>query len=99
VTDVNGGGKLHVQLDDEVASFGVSSTFLSADLTEQAGKRLKNPPASVSCPYLPGKVGAKVTCGILHEGRPKAVVVRVTAVDPEENRTSYFFDWKLFAQR
>lgn len=98
VTDVGGGGKLHVQLDDDVAQFGITSTYLTARLTEQAAKRLKHRPGSVTCPYLRGKVGAKATCALVYEGKPEVVIARVTAVDPKENRTSFEFDWTQFSR-
>jgi len=93
VTDVTGGGRLHVELDDTVAEFGITGAYLSADLETRARDRLDPDPSSVRCPYLAGPVGTTVRCSLVHEGRKQIVLARVTALDPENHETSYEFDW------
>lgn len=99
VVDLEDGGRLHVKLDETVAEFGISSEFLSADLATLARQRLLPAPTSVRCPYLSGPVGTTVRCRLVHDGRTKVVLARVTARAPEENATSYEFDWRLFGRR
>jgi hypothetical protein len=99
VTDVEGGGRLHVELDDTVREFGITGEYLGADLEERARKRLVPEPTSVRCPDLSGPVGTAVRCRVVHEGRTGIVLARVTALAPEQHATSYAFDWKLFDRR
>lgn len=99
VTDLKDGGRLHVQLDDTVAEFGVSGDYLTADLEVRARSRLRPAPTSVTCPYLSGQVGTTVTCRVVHAGRTKVVLARVTAVVPANHETSYAFDWRLLDRR
>lgn len=93
VTDVSGGGRLHVELDDTVAEFGITGAYLGSDLEARARDRLDPDPTSVRCPYLSGPVGTTVRCRVVHQGRTAVVLARVTALDPERHATSYVFDW------
>ncbi len=94
VTDVTGGGRLHVELDDTVAEFGITGAYLGADLETRARARLDLDPTSVRCPYLSGPVGTTVRCRVVHQSRTEIVLARITALAPERHATSYVFDWK-----
>lgn len=99
VTDLADGGRLHVELDDVVAEFGISSEHLSADLETRARTRLRPAPTAVRCPYLSGPVGTTVRCRVVQEGRAGVVVARVVGRTASRNATSYVFDWKGFDAR
>ncbi|MCZ4500806.1 MAG: hypothetical protein JWQ74_3361 [Marmoricola sp.] len=92
VTDVAGGGRLHVRLDDRVAEYGVAASYLSSELTEVATRRLGVVPSKVRCPYLSGPVGTTVRCAVA-AGREHVVRARVTSRDDASNATGFTFDW------
>lgn len=99
VTEVDGGGRLHVRLDDAVAAYGITGTHLSADLLVQARRRLRSGDASASCPALIGQVGTTVRCTVGLRGRTGIVLARVTERVPQRYATSCAFDWRRFRLR
>lgn len=100
VTSVEGGGKLHVELDDDVTEFGIAGTRLVSDLRSALAERQARA-VWAHCPYLLGKRGQAVLCRFRLAGAASAkgagkvgkVRVVVTGVDPDANATRYRFDW------
>lgn len=85
VTSLASGGRLHVAMDRGAEEFGVAGAHLAADVRRRYGGRA----TGVRCPYLPGRVGATVTCRLAVSGDRRAVRVTVTAVDAGDYRTTY----------
>lgn len=94
VTEVTGGGRLHVELDDSVAEYGITGEHLATELAAQVRAWLRSTPTSVTCPYLSGPIGTTVRCRVVDRGRTRVVLARITALAPEQHATSYAFDWK-----
>jgi hypothetical protein len=92
VTSLASGGRLHVTLDDHPDEFGVDGDHLAADVRKRYLARVHRRATVVRCPYLPGRVGATVTCRLKVGGAGRDVRVTVTAVDPEDYRTTYTID-------
>ena len=88
VTSVAGFGKLHVELDEDVAGFGVDAGHLSTEVSSWVKARSARAGAA-RCPYLPGREGAVVHCKVRVAGKKALVRVSVTDVDDDEFRTSY----------
>jgi hypothetical protein len=88
VTSLDSGGRLHVEMDEGAEQFGVAGGQVAADVRRSFHGRA----TGVRCPYLPGRVGATVTCRLAVSGDRRAVRVTVTAVDAEEYRTTYTID-------
>lgn len=79
VAGVEGAGLLHVQLDDEVTSFGLAAPELTRRVIARLdGTSLERP--DLECPAIDGYVGAAVTCT---DPREAEIPVVVTEVDPE----------------
>ncbi|RNL60576.1 hypothetical protein EFK50_19870 [Nocardioides marmoriginsengisoli] len=94
VTSTEGGGRLHVKLDDEVAEFGITGDALEDDLRKRAAAKLKAEPDEVTCPYLTGEVGTKARCRVRLDDKVVVVVAVITGREPEENLTRYRFEWR-----
>lgn len=93
VTDLAGGGRLHVRLDDEVAEYGLAAEYLTSELIRAATRRFGAVPTTAGCPYLSGPVGTTVVCTLVTRDRPRTVRARVTARDDATNATEHVFDW------
>lgn len=88
---VKDGGHFKIKADDKPESFGISGEFIAKDLTQQYTKRFGQPPTKITCPDLPGKVGAKVGCLVTAGGDEGNVDVTATKVNPAEYDTDYTF--------
>jgi len=88
VTSVVGGGRLHVAMDDRAEEFGLSGDRVAAGVRDAFARRLHLRPTRVTCPYLRGAIGVRVTCRV-DGGRRRTVEVEVTGVDAADYRTSY----------
>ena len=88
VTSLASGGRLHVAMDESPEEFGVAGGHVAADVR----RRYHGRATGVRCPYLPGRVGATVTCRLTVSGDRRAVRVTVTAVDAADYRTTYTID-------
>lgn len=92
VTGTEGGGKLHVELDDKATEFGVDAAHLSSVatvwVTQQAGSA-----GTVTCPYLTGVVDTTVRCTAKVGDEEAVLLVRVTDVEPSSYTTLFSFAW------
>lgn len=88
---VKDGGHFKIKADDKPESFGISGDFIAKDLTQQYTKRFGQAPTKITCPDLPGKVGAKVACLVTAGGDEGSVDVTATKVNPAELDTDYTF--------
>lgn len=93
VTSTDGGGRLHVQLDDEVVEVGVTGEHLEDDVLVRATSRFGSAPDGVSCPYLLGEVGHRVRCRLVLGKQSLVVPVVVTSSDPRASTVTYRFLW------
>ena len=92
IDEVKDGGHLQVQVDDQPAEFGITGKAVFADLARQYAARYKVEPPSGGCPpYLEGKVGTTVTCGLETAEGNLAIEVKVTRVEPQTFETQYTF--------
>lgn len=92
VTSTEGGGRLHVELDDQVTEFGLDGVELGRQVT--AWVRAGSPSAgAATCPYLRGAIGASTRCTVDISGRQYVVLVEVTRVAAADYRTSYALSW------
>jgi len=92
IDEVKDGGRLQVQVDDEPADFGITGKAVFADLARQYAARYKVEPPSGRCPpYLEGKVGTTITCGLETAEGNLAIEVEVTRVQPKTFDTQYTF--------
>jgi hypothetical protein len=99
VTSTKDGGRLHVRLDDEVSEFGVSGEQLANDLRARAQRVLGAAPEQVSCPYLVGRKGARVTCEVVVLKRTLVAPVSVVRVVAADYRAEYRFSTAVFDAR
>lgn len=95
VTSTEGYGKLHVELDDEIAEFGVDGTHLAGDVKRWVSRRVTGTPIRATCSYLAGKPGTRSVCKVTVAGKHCRVRVSVTDVDAADFRTRYRLDWKV----
>ena len=92
IDEVQDGGHLQVQVDDEPAEFGITGKAVFADLARQYATRFKVKPPTGGCPpYLRGKVGTTMTCNLVTAEGELAVEVKVTRVEPKTFETQYTF--------
>jgi hypothetical protein len=92
IEGVKDGGRLQVQVDDQPAEFGITGKAVFADLARQYAARYKVKPPSGGCPpYLKGKVGTTITCGLETAEGNLAIEVKVTKVEPKTFETQYTF--------
>ncbi len=89
VTALSSGGRLHVAMDDRAEEFGLSGDRVATGVRDAFARRLHLRPTRVSCPYLRGVVGARVTCRVDGAGRRRTAEVEVTGVDAADYRTAY----------
>jgi len=89
VTSLADGGRLHVAMDEQAAEFGVDEKQLATRVRTAYQRRFHHEPGAVTCPYLLGTVGTRVTCRIQVEGARRDVEVVVTGADPAAYRTTY----------
>jgi hypothetical protein len=92
IDSTKGSGHFEVKVDDTAQEFGITGKAVLDDLSKQYAARFKTKVPTGTCPpYLPGKVGAKITC-VLNVAEGKlAVVVKVTRVEPKTFGTEYTF--------
>jgi hypothetical protein len=81
VTSTGGGGRLHVAMDEQARSFGLTGDQVAAGAREQYAGRHHVTPTSADCPDLEGRVGAVVACRLQVSGRTRIVDAVVTSVD------------------
>lgn len=96
VTDTDGGGRLHVELDDRASEFGVDAAHLSSQAETWVEEQVASA-QSVTCPYLVGKIGTVERCAATVTDHEYGVLVTVTAVEPDDYRTRYHFAWESAA--
>lgn len=89
VTSVEAGGRLHVAMDADAARFGRSGDAVATEVRRRYAERWATDPEDVECPYLPGEVGARVTCTCRVGDAGKEVDVVVTKVVEETFDTTY----------
>ena len=95
VTSTEGFGTLHVELDDEVAEFGVAGEHLATEVRSWVARRVSGTPITVTCDYLSGKPGAQSRCRVEVAGKRCEVRATVTDVDAADFRTRYRFGWQV----
>lgn len=101
VTSTSGGGRLHVELDEVAAEFGVDGGHL-ADAVSAWAREQGQALSAVDCPYLTGAVENRVRCAVSGAAGRRWVgwvIVEVTAVDAAEYRTEYTLRWPAGARR
>lgn len=84
------GGHFDVKVDDQPREFGLTGDSVAADLGRQYRAKYGARP-TVSCPYLRGVVGQKVTCRLVAGAEQLAVAVTVSSVDRASFDTDYTF--------
>jgi hypothetical protein len=92
VTSLASGGRLHVALDADAEEFGVDGDYLAAAVRKRYADLHRVRATGARCPYLPGTVGASVTCKVQVGDVRRAVRVTVTAAVPADYRTTYTID-------
>jgi hypothetical protein len=92
IDKTSGTGHFNVQVDKEAEEFGIVGKAVAADLAAQYAARFKTEKPGATCPaYLPGKVGAEMTCRLVTEQGKLAIVVTVKGVKPATYETDYTF--------
>ena len=89
VASLASGGHLHVAMDSEATEFGLAGDRIAADLRQQFVQRFQRQPSRLTCPYLRGVVGHRVTCRLVDRGARRDVDVVVTGVDPATYAVRY----------
>jgi hypothetical protein len=92
VMSLASGGRLHVALDDDAEEFGVGGEYLAAAVRKRYAELFRVRATGARCPYLPGTVGASITCKVKVGDVRRAVRVTVTATVPADYRTTYTID-------
>lgn len=92
ITEVDGDDfGLDLQMEDQVKEFGSTGDHLEEGLSPQIESRFGSAPTEISCPDLPGEVGAEVTCDYTVEGEEKQATVTVDEADPATLSMNYTF--------
>jgi hypothetical protein len=73
--------QLRVVADPTVQEFGLNGDVVEKDLAQQYAAKYDVQPDDVSCPYLRGIVGTRVTCKVTVAGQLHDVLVTVDRVD------------------
>ena len=89
VTSMAEGGRLHVAMDERAAEFGLAGTQLATEVRRLYPRRFHGEPTALTCPYLLGVVGTRVTCRAEVGGARRDLDVVVSAVDPTAYRATY----------
>jgi hypothetical protein len=91
VTSLASGGRLHVAMDEHAAEFGVSGGQVAAELRRRLRQLFRREDGTVTCPYLPARVGATVRCHLRIGKIRRTVDAVVTGVDAEKYGVRYDF--------
>jgi hypothetical protein len=91
VVSLRDGGRLHVELDDHVAEYGITPERLQSDLAAVVLRRVRRAATKVTCPYLSGPIGHSVRCTLHVGGRQAAASATVIGLDAQDYQTSYQF--------